>query len=135
MQSETSDARTAVLDPALEPTANRVELIGYVGSNPELRYTRDAIPFVRFSLATHRWREVDGAWQQLTDWHTVVTYDEPSERSARLRVGELVRVMGSLRTASWTDRAGGYRRRTEVLATRVERAVQLPRQERLPLSA
>ena len=135
MRTSTVEAREGTLDPAREPTMNNVELVGYIGSAPELRYTQDEVPFVRFSLATHRWRELDGAMQQLTDWHAAVGYGKKlCERGARLRIGELVLVAGWLHTWSRTDRTGGRRQQTEVVATRIERATIRHRQSALPLS-
>ena len=42
-----------VLDPEQERTSNRVELVGYVGRRPELRFTIELEPMLTLSLATH----------------------------------------------------------------------------------
>ena len=39
---------------ATNNTVNRIELIGYMGAMPELRYTGNGTPVTNFSLATNR---------------------------------------------------------------------------------
>ena len=134
METATWDTRGARLDPQFEPTANRVELTGYVGAPPEVRYKPEGEPLIRIQLATHRWRQTgEGALQQLTDWHTILVSDDAADRAKRLRVGELIRVDGWLHTAT-TDGSGRYQAHSEVVATRVQRVTQRARQACLPLS-
>ncbi len=43
---------------ATNNTINRIELIGYMGAMPELRFTASGTPVTNFSLATNRiWRD------------------------------------------------------------------------------
>lgn len=43
---------------ATNNTVNRIELIGYMGAMPEMRFTTNGAPVTNFSLATNRiWRD------------------------------------------------------------------------------
>jgi single-strand DNA-binding protein len=128
-------APRAVLDPMRERTSNRVELVGYVGHQPETRYTPMGCPVTQFSLATHRWHEEDGQLVQETDWHTVVGCDELAKPCAALRPGDLVRVTGWLHTRTWNGRIGEKKRQTEVVLTGLVPVRATPVQPLLPLTS
>ena len=98
-------------------TVNYVELIGWLGNEPEQRYTPSGVPIAEFSVATKRLgsRNEDGSWNYDTDWIDVVAWDQLAETAvANLRKGSRVRVTGSLRTDSWEDRDGNKRKRVQV---------------------
>jgi single-strand DNA-binding protein len=100
-------------------TVNYVELIGWLGNEPEQRYTPSGVPIAEFSVATKRLgsRNEDGSWNYDTDWIDVVAWDQLAETAtANLRKGSRVRVTGSLRTDSWEDRDGNKRKRVQVRA-------------------
>ena len=57
-------------------TINRVELLGRVGTDPEMKYTPGGTAVTRLRLATDRYRKnVEDA----TDWHTVVVWGKQGE--------------------------------------------------------
>ena len=57
-------------------TINRVELLGRVGTVPEMRYTPNGTAVTQLRLATDRYRrDVDTT----TDWHTIVCWDRLAE--------------------------------------------------------
>lgn len=96
---------------------NRVELIGRLGRDPELKHTDDGKPFARFSLATDR--PVRGGETE-TDWHDVVCWEKQAEfASAYLSKGRLVFVAGRLTYRTWTGKDGQQRRGVEVRASEV----------------
>lgn len=100
-------------------TVNYVELIGWLGNEPEQRYTPSGVAIAEFSVATKRLgnRNEDGSWSYDTDWLDVVAWDQLAETVvANLRKGSRVRVTGSLRTDSWEDRDGNKRKRIMVRA-------------------
>lgn len=100
-------------------TVNYVELIGWLGNEPEQRYTPSGVAIAEFSVATKRLgnRNEDGSWSYDTDWLDVVAWDQLAETAvANLRKGSRVRVTGSLRTDSWEDRDGNKRKRIMVRA-------------------
>ena len=55
---------------ATNNTVNRIELIGYMGAMPEMRFTANGLSVTNFSLATNRiWRDQSGETCKATDWH------------------------------------------------------------------
>ena len=98
-------------------TINRVELLGRVGADPELRQTQGGTAVVQLRLATVR-RNGDG--KDETDWHTVVCWAKQAEAVAEyVRKGERVYVSGRLQQQSWETDAGERRSRTEIHAHEV----------------
>ena len=98
-------------------TINRVELLGRVGSEPELRRTQNGTAVVQLRLATDR-RSQNG--EQQTDWHTVVCWAKQAEAVAEyVRKGERLYVAGRLHHESWETDQGERRSRTEVHAYEV----------------
>jgi single-strand DNA-binding protein len=118
-------------DPADEQTSNSVEIVGYIGRDPQVRYTAEGTMVASISLATHHWHDEDGAAVQTTDWHRAVAYGDAASAAAAFRPGDLVRISGRLHTRSWRDRFGSHHERTEVVATEVGRARRRPAQIRL----
>ena len=104
---------------SIKGTVNYVELIGWLGNDPEQRYTPSGIAIANFSLGTKRpgARQEDGSWLYETDWIDVEAFDKLAEIvSANLQKGSRVRVTGNLRTDSWQDRDGNPRKRIYVRA-------------------
>ena len=98
-------------------TINRVELLGRVGADPELRRTQNGSAVVQLRLATDR-RNSDGETQ--TDWHTVVCWAKQAEAVAKyVRKGERVYVAGRLQQQNWETDGGERRSRIEVHAQEV----------------
>ncbi|MDE2895578.1 MAG: single-stranded DNA-binding protein [Chloroflexota bacterium] len=98
-------------------TINRVELLGRVGNDPELRQTQGGTAVVQLRLATDRRRE-NGSDE--TDWHNVVCWAKQAEAVAvYVRKGERVYVSGRLQQQSWETDAGERRSRTEIHAQEV----------------
>lgn len=85
---------------------NRVILLGYLGADPELRYTRTGIAVANFSVATTKsWKNAGGDWQEKTQWHKVVAWRGTAELvNEQLTRGALVYLEGSLEYGEWTDR-------------------------------
>ena len=103
-------------------TKNRIDLIGFVGRDPDVSYRSDgAVLNVRFSLATtERWTDGAGEKKERTEWHRVVFWDRAAEQLAKfLHAGSFVEVEGSMqssvyeqdgvRRTSWQVRGTEYR--------------------------
>ena len=59
---------------------NKVILIGNLGKDPEIRYTRDGTAVANFNLATSEsWNDKDGQRQERTEWHRVVAWSRLAE--------------------------------------------------------
>ncbi len=100
---------------------NKVLIIGNLGRDPELRYTKSGTPVVNLSVATtHVEKSPDGEQKEITEWHRISVFGKQAEFCNRyLTKGRQVFVEGRLRTRKWEDRSGQIRYTTEILADRV----------------
>ncbi|MBL7994463.1 single-stranded DNA-binding protein [bacterium] len=99
-------------------TLNKAVLIGRLGKDPDVHYTKSGIPISSFSIATNNvYKGKDGNMVEQTDWHKVVTWRKLAEISGQyLKKGSLVCVEGQLKTRSWDDKDGVKRYMTEIIA-------------------
>ena len=98
-------------------TINRVELLGRVGSDPEMRYAATGTAVTQLRIATERRRQ-DG--ETTADWHTVVVWSKQAEAvNAYVSKGDRVYVSGRLAQNVWEDDEGQRRHRTEIHASEV----------------
>lgn len=95
---------------------NRVILVGYLGGDPESRYTPSGTAVANFNVATNESRKnSDGDFEDHTEWHRCVLFGKPAETATQyLKKGQMVYVEGRLRTRSWEDKEGNKRNTTEV---------------------
>ena len=95
---------------------NRVILVGYLGGDPESRYTPSGTAVANFNVATNESRKnSDGDFEDHTEWHRCVLFGKSAETATQyLKKGQLVYVEGRLRTRSWEDKEGNKRNTTEV---------------------
>lgn len=95
---------------------NKINLIGYLGGDPELRYTTEGTPVANFSLATN----FRAGENEETTWFRVVAWRKLAENCAEyLAKGSLVFVEGRLRVREYEDRNGVTRTAIEVIANDV----------------
>lgn len=96
---------------------NRVQLIGHLGSDPEIRATQDGKPIANMSIATSdTWNDAQGQKQEKTEWHRVVVFGRLAEIVQQyLKKGSQIFVEGKLQTRKWTDKQGIERYSTEVV--------------------
>ena len=107
---------------ATNNTVNRIELIGYMGAMPEMRYTAGGMAVTNFSLATNRiWQDQSGESRKETDWHRVTAWGRLAEVvNQYMGKGKRVRVIGRLEYQSWTDKeTGALRSRAVIVASQV----------------
>jgi single-strand DNA-binding protein len=97
---------------------NKVMVIGYVGRDPEMRYTPSGKPVTSFSVgATRSWASAEGERCEETEWFNVVAWGNLAEICKQyLSKGRHVYVEGRLQTRSWDDQEGKKRFRTELVA-------------------
>ena len=103
-------------------TVNRIELIGYMGALPEMRYTANGAPVTNFSMATNRvWKSQEGESRKETDWHRVTAWGWLAEVvNQYMATGKRVRVIGRVEYQTWTDAAtGAPRSRAVIVASQV----------------
>ena len=97
---------------------NRVQIIGNLGRDPEMRFTQGGTPVANFSVAVNEnWQTRDGQQQEHTEWFRVVAWTRLAEiANEYLRRGTLVFVEGNLRSREWQDREGNNRTSVELIA-------------------
>ncbi|MCR4407023.1 MAG: single-stranded DNA-binding protein [Anaerolineae bacterium] len=97
---------------------NKVMVIGYLGRDPEMRYTPSGRPVTSFSVATSRsWIAADGERREETEWFNVVAWGNLAEICKQhLYKGQQVYVEGRLQTRGWEDADGKKHYRTELVA-------------------
>jgi single-strand DNA-binding protein len=96
---------------------NRVQLIGNLTRDPELRYTPSGAAVCSFGLATNRsWKTDDGQQHEESEFHNIVAWNKLAELCSQFLVkGRKVYVEGRLATREWTGQDGAKRNRTEVV--------------------
>ena len=95
---------------------NKVQLIGNLGSDPEIRYTQAGEPIANFSLATsEKWTGKDGQKQERTAWHRVEIFGKVAQIARDYcKKGSKVYVEGSIFYDEWTDKDGNKRNTTKI---------------------
>jgi len=100
---------------------NKVQIIGRLGDDPELRYTGSGTAVANLSIATDESYTQDGSEVEQTEWHSVTAWSRLAETvNEYLEKGRRVYVEGSLKTREWEDSDGNTRYSTEIHADRVD---------------
>ncbi len=94
-------------------------IVGYVGRDPEMRYTPGGVPVTSFNVATNRrWTNQNGEQQEKTTWFRVTCWRKLAETAAQyLQKGKLVLVEGDVDASAYMDREGHPRASLELTAT------------------
>jgi single-strand DNA-binding protein len=100
---------------------NKVQLIGNLGADPEVRYTAGGQPVANLRIATtEKFRGRDGQIVEHTEWHRIVVWGKQAESCKQyLSRGRQVYVEGSLEAREWTDKEGAKHTNTEIKALRI----------------
>lgn len=98
---------------------NKVQIIGHLGRDPEVRTFQNGGKVVNLRIATSEtWKDKDsGERKERTEWHSVAIFNEGLARVAEqyLRKGSQVYVEGQLETRKWQDQSGADRYSTEIV--------------------
>lgn len=96
---------------------NRVQLIGNLTRDPELRYTPQGTAVCTLGLATNRtWTTDGGDKKEDVEYHKIVAWNKLGELCSQLlSKGRKIYVEGRLSTRSWTGQDGGQRSTTEIV--------------------
>lgn len=97
---------------------NRVQLIGNLTRDPEVRQIPGGQMVATLSLATNlTWTDQSGQRQTKTEYHNVVVWRKLAEICSQyLKKGGKVFIEGRLQTRSWDGEDGVKRYRTEIVA-------------------
>jgi len=97
---------------------NKVQLIGNLGQDPEIKTLSDGKKVASFSMATsENYRNAAGEKVQNTEWHRVVAWGRLADLCEKyLKKGRKVAIEGKLTHRDYEDKDGIKRYVTEVVA-------------------
>jgi single-strand DNA-binding protein len=96
---------------------NKVQLIGNLTRDPELRYTPNGAAVCTIGLATNRtWTTDAGEKKEEVEFHRVIAWNKLAELCSQLLAkGRKIFIEGRLRTNTWTAQDGTQRSATEIV--------------------
>lgn len=81
----------------------KVQLIGRVGTKPELRNTKAGRPVSNFNVAVNAGKDANGEY--VSKWYPITCWDGRAELAVDIiEKGDLVLIEGSPEISSWTDK-------------------------------
>lgn len=96
---------------------DRVELIGNLTKEPEVRVFQNGNSMAAFSVATNRsYKTDDGEKKDIPEYHNIVVFGKMVDICEKyLRKGSKVWIEGRLQTRSWETKEGEKRYTTEIV--------------------
>ncbi len=96
---------------------NRVQLIGKLGADPEIKEMDSGRKLAKFSVATNEsYRNQAGDLVTETQWHRLIAWGRTAEIAEEyLKKGREVAVDGKIQTRSYENSEGEQRYTTEIL--------------------
>jgi single-strand DNA-binding protein len=100
---------------------NRVQLIGNLGNDPEIKEFDGGKTKARFSMATSEvYKNDKGEKITETQWHNIVAWNGIAKIVEKLlKKGSEVAIEGKLTTRSWDDKEGNKHYITEIVANEI----------------
>lgn len=96
---------------------NRVNLIGNLGHDPEIKNLDNGKKVTHFTLATsEEFKNADGQKVKETTWHTIVAWNSLADTASRfLKKGGQVAVEGRIVYRNYEDKNGVTKNITEIV--------------------
>lgn len=89
---------------------NKVELLGYVGADPEVKTLESGKKVANIRLATNENYKKDGETQEKTTWHNLTAWGKNAENIQNwVKRGQLLFIEGKLVYPNWEDENGSKR--------------------------
>ena len=100
---------------------NKVQLIGNVTMEPEVKQTPNGQFVANFNLATNRtWKDSSWMKQEQSEFHSIVIWGKLAEIVQQyVQKGKKVYIEWRLQTRNWEDQAGQKRYKTEIVADNI----------------
>lgn len=96
---------------------NRIELAGFLGSDPQIRYLGSGTKVATVRLAeSYRFTTRDQKEQEHTNWHNLVFYGPLADIAESFKKGENIFVDGTMQVRQYTPVDGHRRTHYEVVA-------------------
>lgn len=103
---------------------NKVQLIGNVGKDPDVRYLDNGVAVASFSLATtdRAYTLANGTQvPERTEWHNIVLWRGLAQTAEKyVRKGDKLYIEGKIRSRSYDDQNGIKRTIVEIFADNME---------------
>jgi len=97
---------------------NKVQLIGRLGKDPEVRSTQTGRTVTTLTVATSETFGKDAEKKEKTEWHKVILWDKLGQIAGNyLRKGRQVYIEGRITYRDYVDRDNNKRYITEIIAT------------------
>ncbi len=102
---------------------NRVQLIGFLGQEIEIKEYQDGKKFARMSFATHEVRRVDQGdgktrKETITTWHNLIAWGKTAEIMAKIfSKGQRLMIEGTLQYHEYTGKDDVRRNTTQIVVT------------------
>jgi single-strand DNA-binding protein len=95
---------------------NRVQLIGNLGKQPEIKTTDSGKKLAKFSVATNEiYTNIKGEKVKETQWHNLVAWGKLADIAEKyLNKGTEIAIDGKLITKDYSDKEGNKRYVTEI---------------------
>jgi len=96
---------------------NRVQLIGNLGMNPEIKTLESGKKLAKFSIATNEsYKNAKGEKIEDTQWHNLIAWGKTADIVEQyLQKGNEVAIEGKLSNRSYDDKDGNKRYVTEIV--------------------
>lgn len=98
---------------------NKVQLMGNLVKDPELRFTPSGAAVLNFSIATNRNYKVGEEWKEEVTFHNIVSWRSAENLAKRLKKGSRVYIDGRIQTRSWDGDDGKKQYKTEVVVDNI----------------
>ncbi|PCJ22600.1 MAG: single-stranded DNA-binding protein [Flavobacteriales bacterium] len=100
---------------------NKVQLIGNLGMNPEIKDLDSGKKLAKFSIATNEsYRNAKGEKIEDTQWHNLIAWGKTAEIIEKyVKKGNEIAIEGKLINRSYDDKDGNKRYVTEVLVNEI----------------
>jgi len=97
---------------------NRVQLIGRLGQDPEIKTLESGKKVAHFTLATNEnFKSADGSKTEETTWHNIVAWNSTAEFAGKyLKKGREICVEGRISYHTYNDKNGVQKNATEIIA-------------------
>lgn len=98
-----------------------ISVKGNLGSDPDLKFSKNNTAYCNFSLAYTPRKQVNGQWVDgETNWFRVVTFGTKAEMIAdNFKKGDSVLVIGDLAQSTYKDKEGNEKTSMEITAKEV----------------
>lgn len=102
-------------------TKNFVQLIGYLGDDPEIRMTSTGQTLGRLRMATDKsYKREDGTFSKKTTWHDINVWNKLAKKlEGNFIRGSHILVEGQIEYRSFIDYTGHTRYVTEIKAAKI----------------